>query len=135
MSDDDPFNKLSQIIAIRCDRALSTPPLHLFLLQQSAKNGYVRILKNVMGDQIGYITWISLSSHSLRLSLKTHTIPPYPYEWNEGRIKLIYDGVFLRGWEIIARNELKSFVLKERLVTYYKGDKVKIMKHTRRQRD
>ena len=125
---------LNEITSIRAERALNTSHIHLAMLVQSINNDQIEVLKTGMDDLLGYIAWLSVNKESLLLSNKTNTLPPYMYEWSEGKLMLIYDIVFTPGWERLAREKLFEFILKQRFVAYFKRNRINILKHARKRK-
>jgi hemolysin-activating ACP:hemolysin acyltransferase len=123
-------NLLNDVTSIRVSRALDTAHMHLAMLTQSLNNNQIKIFKTVGNEPIGYIAWLRLNKESMSLVLKTNSFPPYPYEWSEGKLMLIYDAVFTPGWERSAREKLLEFILMQRFVAFFKRGKVRILNHT-----
>lgn len=117
----------SSLSAVRCRNNLDTPAPLLNILSHSGRNQNIHPFKTVMGEPIGYVAWICVNRESFLMTSKTKTLPPYAYEWNEGKLVIIYDVVFSDGWNEIAKEMLMDFIKRQRLVGYLKRGRFNVI--------
>lgn len=132
MNHSTAFKNLNQALNVRSNCALSTPPELSRLLSSSSLNNHIFLIETGFKITIGYLAWMRIDKESLLFSLKTGLLPAHPKEWNEGRIMLLYDIVFLNRWEWHARDKAIEFLAKQRMIGYYRNNKVKTIERPER---
>lgn len=120
---------LFEVVRIRAENNLDTSAEQKNRLLQSATNKSIHLIRNEAGNPIGYIAWASISRDTLNLVARTNRLPSFPYEWFDGRIKLIYDITISRSWLILAHHHLFLFLRKHRFFSYYRKNKLTICQH------
>lgn len=109
---------LLDAIDARVASGLSTPPQLLGCLKRSAMNQQIKIFRSPAKAPIGYVAWANVNKYSFLMMSKTKQMPPYLYEWSEGRLLVIYDIAFAPQWSYIARKALIKFLKKKRFVSF-----------------
>jgi hemolysin-activating ACP:hemolysin acyltransferase len=118
--DNDRWAHIRDIIDVRCRSGLVTPPQLLSLLKNSAHDGRVAVLRSPTKAPIGYFAWASVTKEGLRHVIRSKQMPPFSYEWNEGRLMVVYDVVIAPGWQLIGRKALLKKLKKQRFVAFLK---------------
>ncbi|MFO1369521.1 MAG: hypothetical protein U1F46_11050 [Marinagarivorans sp.] len=119
-----PPKYYSEIIGIRHQLGLDTSATLLNMLSHSIQNGNIHIFTFANSRPIGYVAWISLNKEAFRMALKTHALPPYMHEWNEGHLTLIYDVCFLNNWGSVAKQQLIALMRKKHFFAYFKRRRI-----------
>lgn len=121
MHDDKNFPPVfSRVIDIRISSALNTPAHLLAALKNSAMSGQIEVFNSTANNPIAYVAWANVNKESFLMMSKTKQMPPFFYEWNEGKLMVIYDVVFLPKWGTLAKAELLNFLLQKRFVAFLK---------------
>jgi len=118
------MQNIQDVFSLRCRTGLSTPPELLEVLRQSAADNRIKIVRSPINVPIGYVAWASVTKETLVMISKTKRMPPYDYEWREGRLMVIYDAVITPGWDLIAGRQIKSWTKKLRLVTFIRRSRL-----------
>lgn len=126
---EDMAQKLLDVVLIRIRNQMDTSAQLQSSILDSILKDSIHIFRNEAGEPIGYITWANVKRETLGFISKTQTLPGYPYEWHEGKIKLFFDLVLSNEWRYLARYRLFLFLRKHRLFAYYRKNKLKICKH------
>jgi len=121
---------MSEVCALRSKRMLNTSPLELMLLSASVEGNRVRIFKTAGGEPIGYMAWMSLTPESIRYVRDRRALPPYSYEWAEGRLMMVFDVVIAPGWSKVVLDQMASYLSCEKLVSYYKRSCVRYIRRS-----
>ena len=114
---------------MRLTNQLDTSAVLQARLVNAAVNNSVYIFRNEAGAPIGYIAWGRVSRETLNLVFKTRQMPSLPYEWNDGKIKLIFDVVLSKEWSLLARYQFFLYIRKNRIFAYYRGSKLVLCQH------
>jgi hypothetical protein len=109
-------DNIDGLIYTRIVAKLETSPDLLGRLVQSCENENIFIFKSAMKKPIGYIAWIRVCKETYLMMQKTNRLPSYAYENNEGYLPVIYDVVFLPGWEKYCKEQLAMFIGNNRLI-------------------
>jgi|GEM_PF-563114 len=120
------FSSLSEIIEVRCMCGLDTPAPLLAALRASALENRVTVFYSAVKTPIAYIAWANLDKDSFSMVSKTRRMPLYPYEWNEGKLMLIYDVAWAPQWMLIAKKSLLKFLLKKRFISFIKHNRLHV---------
>lgn len=118
---------MSEIFALRVRRGLNTSPQQLSLLVACIDKEQVEVFRTAGGDPIGYVAWMSLTPESIRYVRDFRVLPPYPYEWSEGRLMMIFDVVFAHGWNKVVLDQMAKKLSSYRLVSYFKNNRLKFV--------
>lgn len=120
---------LYNVTKIRMVNQLDTTAVLQTRLVNAAAKDFIHIFRNETGDPIGYAAWAKVSRETLNVVFKTQQLPILPYEWHDGRIKLIFDIVVSNEWAFLARYQLFLYLRKHRLFAYYKNNRPTICQH------
>jgi len=114
------------VTAIRAQSGLITESQLLTALTNSAWNENIKVFNSPFGTPIAYVAWASVNKESFQWMSKTRQMPPFPYEWNEGKLVIIYDIVFSPLWGKAARKELLRFLSEKRFIAYLKRGRLHV---------
>lgn len=133
MSKEAEFSWLfSKVVDIRSASVLETSSHLLSALKNSAENGKIKVFSSGSHSFFAYLAWAEVNKESLVLMGKTKQMPPFLYEWNEGRLMVIYDVVFLPKWGVLAKREILQFLRQVRVVAFLKRGNLHIWSRRRR---
>lgn len=118
--DAEALSLLSDVLDARIASGLNTPPQLLGHLKSSAMDGRIKIFRSTTKVPIGYVAWANVNKYSFLMTTKTRQMPPYLYEWSEGRLMIVYDVVFAPQWNLIAKKALLKFLKKKRFVSFFR---------------
>lgn len=120
---------LFNITKVRINNQLDTTAVLQSRLANAAAKKNIQIFRNESGELIGYAAWATVSRETLNFVLKTRQLPILPYEWHDGKIKLIFDVVFSRDWALLSRYHFFSYLRKHRFFAYYKNNRAIVCQH------
>ncbi len=116
-----------EVCSLRARRMLNTSPQGLSMLVMSIESGNVEVFKTAGGEPIGYVAWMSLTSESMRYIEEFREFPPYPFEWSEGRLMMIFDVVVAPGWNKVVFDHMAKKLSEQKLVSYFKRGRLKYL--------
>lgn len=122
-SSDNSFISISDCIDVRCMKQLDTHHPLLGPIKNAAKDQRIKVFFSSTKTPIGYIAWAHLNKEALIMMSKTIKMPPYPHEWNEGKLMVVFDVVFAPQWEKIAKGKLIRFLNKQRFFAFTRRGK------------
>jgi hypothetical protein len=122
---------MEAVVQMRAMTRRQTPPELLGRLAQSCGNGNICVVRTAMQRPIGYFAWIRVCKESFRLIRETNGLPALYYENNEGYLPVIYDFVFLPGFEAYCKRELRGFIRRKRLVGRHRNIRFRVLASAR----
>lgn len=122
------FRLLTEALNLRRNRNLQTPPELAYLLTHSARNSNIHLIETDFNKAIGYIAWISTSKEGLIFAKRYKCLPMKSLEWNDGRLVIIYDAVFLPKWGFHARDLLCRYLSKYHFIALFKRNKIRVLR-------
>jgi len=117
-------NPIAEVLTLRCLGNLETPSWHLNSLMIASENRNVKLFHSAEEQLIGYIAWISVTKETFRTMSHTPYLPPYAYEFNEGRLTVVFDVAFHPLFSKEAKNSLVQYVKKKRFIAILKRDRL-----------
>jgi hypothetical protein len=127
VSEKTPFpESLSNVIDMRIVNRLDTSPFSLGAIKCSVLDGKIEVFKTLVKNHIGYVAWTTVTKETFVLMTKTKSMPAYAYEWNEGKLMVIHDVLFLQHWNKMAKAMLMDFLRKQRFIAFIRRGKVHV---------
>ena len=111
---------LSDVLKIRVDACLDTSSSHLQSVLIAAEHKTIRVFYSNDGDLLGYVAWVLVSKETFSVMKYAPYLPSYPYEFNEGRIIVVFDVVFKKTYSRQAKLMAMEFFRRYRFITYLK---------------
>ncbi len=118
---------MAELCSLRSRRMLNTSPQELSMLVTSVEGDRVNVFKTAGGEPIGYMAWMSLTPESVRYVKDYRALPPYSYEWSEGRLMMIFDVVVAPGWSKVVFDQMAQMLSGQKVVSYFKRGRLKFL--------
>lgn len=116
----------SKVIHVRSQSGLDTSPALLLSLKNAAVHNQIEVFYSPFKTPVGYVAWASVNKEAMLMMSKTKLMPPFSYEWSEGRFMVIFDLAILPRWGRVSRGALISFLSKRRFVSYLKRGRLHV---------
>ena len=117
-------NNLTEALKMRCMRNLETSRDDLSALLTANEYGNIKVFYDEGNQLLGYIAWASMNKESLNLLKQSPYLPRYSYEFNEGKLMVIFDVVLHPISSKKAQNALVQYLKEKRFVAILKRKKL-----------
>lgn len=117
-------NTLIDALRIRCMRNMETSRDDLSALLVASEYGNIKVFYDEGNQLLGYIAWASMNKESLNLLKQSPYLPRYPYEFNEGKLMVIFDVVLNPIYSKKAKSVLVQYLKEQRFVAILKRNKL-----------
>lgn len=121
---------LLNVLELRARLGLATTPAIYSGLKRSAQRGLIRIVTGPVGRPIGYYAWAELGADSVRRMVRTGALPPFAYEWDEGRFTILTDMVIKQASARDFLPQLAAFLAAARVFGFVRRARVTLYRRT-----
>lgn len=127
MNTETPEKLFMDVMQVRFIHAVDTPTILQQRLLQSCIDGRIRVIKSEQGNLLGYLAWANVTRETMNMLIAIQQLPLYPYEWNDGKLMLIYDIFINRYWQAEAHREIRQYITRRRFYSYFNNGRITLL--------